>query len=156
MATHKLYAIFAAAVLACCTALSASAEVAIPGYVSSPSAVSSAASEPEPTPSLTAPPEISDSPLDEGTTYTPAEIAEILKEHPNAFTTAVDPAAESSSATTEDTQREDAQQEASAADSGTIWLKPFEEYTPTEGYLLLLFVLAVSVLVFKLACYVWL
>ena len=64
--------------------------------------------------------------------------------------------ADSASSSPEDDQSKVSQQEASAADSGTIWLKPFEEYTPTEGYLLLLFVLAVSVLVFKLACYVWL
>lgn len=32
----------------------------------------------------------------------------------------------------------------------TIWDKPFEEYTPAEGYLFLLFVLAVSCIAFKL------
>lgn len=31
----------------------------------------------------------------------------------------------------------------------TIWEKPFSEYTPTEGYLLLLFVLVLSSLAYK-------
>lgn len=156
MANNKLSACAALAVLACCMAVTASAEVAIPGYISSPSADSSATSEPAPTPAPTAAPKISDSALSEDTRYSADEIAEILKEHPNAFTTASDPAAESSSTTTEDTQTEDTQQETNTADSGTIWLKPFNEYTPTEGYLLLLFVLTVSVLAFKLVRIVWL
>ena len=157
MATHKLYAIFALAVLVCCTALPASAEVAIPGYVSSPSAASSAP-EPDPTPSPTAPPDLSDSPLDNATTYTPAEITEILKEHPNAFTTAADPAAASSavsSSAAEETGSADPDQQQST-EPGTIWLKPFNSYTPAEGYLLLLTVIALSGAAFKLIKYLWL
>lgn len=155
MANNKLSACAALAVLACCMAVSASAEVAIPDSVAGSVSADSAASEPASTPAPTTAPALSDSPLDEDTRYSADEIAEILKEHPNAFTTASDPA-ESSSATTEDTQTEDTQEETNIADSGTIWLKPFNEYTPTEGYLLLLFVLTVSVLAFKLVRIVWL
>ena len=156
MANNRLSAYAALAVLACCMAVSASAEVAIPDSVAESVSADSAASEPVSTPAPTAAPALSDSPLSADTRYSADEIAEILKEHPNAFTTASDPAAESSSTTTEDTQTEDTQQETNTADSGTIWLKPFNEYTPTEGYLLLLFVLTVSVLAFKLVRIVWL
>ena len=127
-------------------AVSASAEVAIPGYISSPSAVSSAASEPESTPSL-----------DEGTTYTPAEIAEILKEHPNAFITAADPEAEADTTSSAADQSDaDGMQTVDASDISTIWDKPFNSYSPTEGYLLLLTVLAFSMAAFKLVKYLWL
>lgn len=40
--------------------------------------------------------------------------------------------------------------EASSEPVYTIWDKPFEEYTPTEGYLFLLFVLTFAALAFKL------
>ena len=32
----------------------------------------------------------------------------------------------------------------------TIWEKPFEEYTPTEGYLFLLFVLALTCIFYRI------
>ena len=155
MATHKLYAIFALAVLVCCTALPASAEVAIPGYISSPSADSSTASEPASTPAPTSPPEISDSPLDESTTYTPAEIAEILKEHPNAFTTAADPEPDAASSVADQSDFS-ADEQDNSSNSDTIWEKSFNSYSPTEGYLLLLTVLALSMAAFKLVKYLWL
>ena len=153
MANNRLSAALAAAVLACCFSVGAFAEAASSDSASEP-AVSAAASEPVQQ-ETAAPPDLSDAALSADTRYSADEIAEILKEHPNAFTTASDPA-ESSSTTTEDTQTEDTQQETNTADSGTIWLKPFNEYTPTEGYLLLLFVLTVSVLAFKLVRIVWL
>lgn len=154
MANNRLSAALAAALLACCCSVGAFAEAASSDSASE-SAVSAAASEPAVSEETAAPPDLSDTALSADTRYSADEIAEILKEHPNAFTTASDPA-ESSSTTTEDTQTEDTQQETNTADSGTIWLKPFNEYTPTEGYLLLLFVLTVSVLAFKLVRIVWL
>ena len=138
-------------------AVSASAEVAIPGYVSSPSVASSAVSEPASTPAPTSSPEISDSPLDEDTTYTPAEIAEILREHPNAFTTASDPEAEADTTSgAADQSDADGMQTVDASDILTIWDKPFNSYSPTEGYLLLLTVLVFSMAAFKLVKYLWL
>ncbi len=160
MANNRLSSCAALAVLACVFALSASAEVSIPGYISSPSADSSAASAPAPTPAPTAPPDLSDSALDKDTTYTPAEIAEILKEHPNAFTAASSPdesdnidAASSSAA---DQSAEESMQTVDASEISTIWDKPFNSYTPTEGYLLLLTVLALSLVTLKAAKYLWL
>lgn len=153
MANNRLSAALAAALLACCCSVGAFAEVASPDSASEP-AVSAAASEPVQQETASSP-DLSDTALSADTRYSADEIAEILKEHPNAFQTAADPAA-ASSAITEDTQTEDTQQETNTADSGTIWLKPFNEYTPTEGYLLLLFVLTVSVLAFKLVRIVWL
>ena len=154
MANNRLSAALAAAVLACCCSVGAFAEVASSDCASEP-AVSAAASEPAVSGETAAPSDLSDAALSADTRYSADEIAEILKQHPNAFTTAADPAA-ASSAITEDTQTEDTQQETNTADSGTIWLKPFNEYTPAEGYLLLLFVLTVSVLAFKLVRIVWL
>ncbi len=46
--------------------------------------------------------------------------------------------------------------EATVEPDPTIWDKPFNDYTPTEGYLLLLFTAAASVLLFKLTMYRWL
>ena len=91
--------------------------------------------------------------------YSPDEIADILKDHPNAFTAAADPAdgsETSSDQSTEDTAQPDRDSTQTLADSGTIWEKSFNSYTPTEGYLLLLFVLAVSLMAFKLVRVVWL
>ena len=153
MANNRLSAALAAALLVGCCSVGAFAEVASSDCASEP-AVSAAASEPVQQ-ETAAPPDLSDTALSADTRYSADEIAEILKQHPNAFTTAADPAA-ASSAITEDTQTEDTQQETNTADSGTIWLKPFNEYTPTEGYLLLLFIMAVSVLAFKLVRFVWL
>ena len=152
MANYRLSACAALAVLACVFALSASAEAASSDSASDPVSSDSAVSEPAPTPAPTAAPDLSDSALDNATTYTPAEITEILKEHPNAFTTAADPA---SSGTAEDTGSADPDQQQST-EPGTIWLKPFNSYTPAEGYLLLLTVIALSGVAFKLIKYLWL
>ena len=160
MANNKLSACAALAVLACCMAVSASAEVAIPDSVAESVSANSAASEPASTPAPTAAPALSDSPLDEDTRYSADEIAEILKEHPNAFTAASSPdgsdnidAASSSAA---DQSAADDMQTVDASDIPTIWDKPFDSYTPTEGYLLLLTVLALSLATLKAAKYLWL
>lgn len=158
MANYRLSACAALAVLACVFALSASAEAASSDSASDPVSSDSAVSEPAPTPAPTAAPDLSDSALDNATTYTPAEITEILKEHPNAFTTAADPAAASSavsSSAAEETGSADLDQQQSI-EPGTIWLKPFNSYTPAEGYLLLLTVIALSGTAFKLIKYLWL
>lgn len=152
---HRLYAILALAVLVCCTALPASAEVAIPGYISSPSAASSAPSELDPTPSPTAPPDISDSAISADTRYSASEITDILREHPNAFTVASETKPESPSSMA-DQLDSSADEQDNSDDSNTIWEKPFNSYSPTEGYLLILTVLALSVAVFKLVKYLWL
>ena len=157
MANYKLSAALAAALLACCCSVGAFAEVASSDSASDPVSPDSAVSEPAPTPAPTAAPDLSDSALDNATTYTPAEITEILKAHPNAFTTAADPAAASSAVSSS------AVEEAGSADSdqqqsiepGTIWLKPFNSYPPAEGYLLLLTVIALSGAAFKLIKYLW-
>lgn len=154
MANYKLSAALTAAVLACCCSVGAFAEVANSDSASEPVSADSAVSEPAPTPAPTAPPDLSDSALDNATTYTPAEITEILKDHPNAFQTAADPAAASSAAPdTVPTADSDQQQ---SIEPGTIWLKPFNSYTPAEGYLLLLTVIALSGAAFKLIKYLWL
>lgn len=156
MANNRLSAALAVALLACCCSVGAFAEVASSDSAFEP-AVSVAASEPAVSGETAAPSDLSDTALSADTRYSADEITEILKQHPNAFTTAADPAAESSSTTTEDTQTDDGtQHETNTSDSGTIWLKPFVAYTPAEGYLLLLFVMAVSVLTFKLVRFVWL
>lgn len=158
MANNRLSAALAAAVLACCCSVGAFAEVASSDSASDPVSPDSAVSEPAPTPAPTAAPDLSDSTLDNATTYTPAEITEILKAHPNAFTTAADPAAASSavsSSAVEEAGSADSDQQQST-EPGTIWLKPFNSYTPAEGYLLLLTVIALSGAAFKLIKYLWL
>lgn len=152
MANNRLSAALAAAVLVGCCSVGAFAEVASSDSASDPVSSDSAISEPTPTPAPTAAPDLSDSALDNATTYTPAEITEILKDHPNAFTTAADPA---SSSAAEKTGSADSDQQQST-EPGTIWLKPFNSYTPAEGYLLLLTVIALSGAAFKLIKYLWL
>ena len=161
MANNRLSAAFAAAVLACCCSVGAFAEAASSDSASEP-AVSVAASEPAVSSETASPPDLSDSALDNATTYTPAEITEILKAHPNAFTTAADPASSSaadpaaaSSAAPDTVPAADLDQQQSI-EPGTIWLKPFNSYTPAEGYLLLLTVIALSGAAFKLIKYLWL
>ena len=154
MANNRLSAALAAAVLACCCSVGAFAEVASSACASEPVSADSVASEPAPTPAPTAAPDLSDSALDNATTYTPAEITEILKAHPNAFTTAADPAAASSAAPDTVPAADPDQQQ--SIEPGTIWLKPFNSYTPAEGYLLLLTVIALSGAAFKLIKYLWL
>lgn len=152
VANNRLSAALAAAVLACCCSVGAFAEAASSDSASEP-AVSVAASEPAVSSETASPPDLSDSALDNATTYTPAEITEILKAHPNAFTTAADPA--SSSAAENPVPAADPDQQQST-EPGTIWLKPFNSYTPAEGYLLLLTVIALSGAAFKLIKYLWL
>lgn len=157
MANYKLSAVLAAAVLACCCSVGAFAEVASSDSASEP-AVSVAASEPAVSPETAAPPDLSDTALSADTRYSADEITEILKQHPNAFTTAADPAAASSavsSSAAEETGSADPDQQQST-EPGTIWLKPFNSYTPAEGYLLLLTVIALSGAAFKLIKYLWL
>lgn len=151
MANNRLSAALAAAVLACCCSVGAFAEVASSDSASEP-AVSSAASEPV-LQETAAPPDLSDTALSADTRYSADEITEILKQHPNAFTTAADPA---SSSTAEESGSADTPDQQQSTEPGTIWLKPFVAYTPAEGYLLLLFIMAVSVLTFKLVRFVWL
>ena len=158
MANNRLSAALAAAVLACCCSVGTFAEAASSDSVAESVSADSAASEPAPTPAPTAAPDLSDSALDNATTYTPAEITEILKDHPNAFTTAADPAAASSavsSSAVEETGSVDSDQQQSI-EPGTIRLKPFNSYTPAEGYLLLLTVIALSGAAIKLIKYLWL
>lgn len=157
MANNRLSAALAVAVLACCCSVGAFAQVASSDSASEPAV--SAATEPAPTPAPTAAPDLSDSALDNATTYTPAEITEILKDHPNAFTAAADPAssaADHADQTAEDSTQTVTDHAQTVADSGTIWLKPFNSYTPAEGYLLLLTVIALSGAAFKLIKYLWL
>ena len=155
MANNRLSAALAAAALVGCCSVGAFAEVASSDSASEPVSVDSAASEPAPTPVPTAAPDLSDSALDNATTYTPAEITEILKVHPNAFQTAADPAASSSTAE-ESGSADTSDQQQQSTEPGTIWLKPFNSYTPAEGYLLLLTVIALSGAAFKLIKYLWL
>ena len=165
MANNRLSAALAAALLVGCCSVGAAAEVASSDSVAE-SAVS-AASEPVQQ-ETAAPPDLSDTALSADTRYSVDEITEILKQHPNAFTTAADPAAASSAADHADQTAEDSTQTVTdhaqtvtdhaqtVADSGTIWLKPFNSYTPAEGYLLLLTVIALSGAAIKLIKYLWL
>lgn len=154
MANNRLSVALAAAVLVGCCSVGAFAEAASSDSASEPVSADSAVSEPAPTPAPTAAPDLSDTALDNATTYTPAEITEILKDHPNAFTTAADPA--SSSAAEESGSADTPDQQQQSTEPGTIWLKPFNSYTPAEGYLLLLTVIALSGAAFKLIKYLWL
>lgn len=153
MANNRLSAALAAAVLACCCSVGAFAEVASSDSSSEP-AVSAAASEPAVSGETAAPSDLSDAALSADTRYSADEIAEILKQHPNAFTTAADPAAASSAAPDTVPAADPDQQQ--STEPGTIWLKPFNSYTPAEGYLLLLTVIALSGAAFKLIKYLWL
>lgn len=157
MANNRLSAALAAAVLACCCSVGAFAEVASSDSASE-SAVSAAASEPVQQ-ETAASPDLSDTALSADTRYSADEIAEILKQHPNAFTAAADPAssaADHADQTAEDSTQTVTDHAQTVADSGTIWLKPFNSYTPAEGYLLLLTVIALSGAAFKLIKYLWL
>ena len=152
MANNRLSAALALAVLACCCSVGAFAEVASSDSASEP-VVSAAASEPVQQ-ETAAPPDLSDAALSTDTRYSADEIAEILKQHPNAFTTAADPAA--SSSTAEESGSADIPNQQQSTEPGTIWLKPFNSYTPAEGYLLLLTVIALFGAAFKLIKYLWL
>lgn len=153
MANNRLSAALAAAVLACCFSVGAFAEVASSDSASEP-VVSAAASEPVQQ-ETAAPPDLSDAALSTDIRYSADEITEILKQHPNAFTTAADPAASSSTAEGSGSAGTPDQQQQST-EPGTIWLKPFNSYTPAEGYLLLLTVIALFGAAFKLIKYLWL
>lgn len=153
VANNRLSAALAAAVLACCCSVGAFAEVASSDCASEP-AVSVAASEPAVSSETASSSDLSDTALSADTRYSADEITEILKQHPNAFTTAADPA--SSSTAEESSSADTSDQQQQSTEPGTIWLKPFVAYTPAEGYLLLLFIMAVSVLTFKLVRFVWL
>ena len=155
MANNRLSAALAAAVLACCFSVGAFAEVASSDSASEP-AVSVAASEPAVSSETAAPPDLSDTALSTDTRYSADEIAEILKQHPNAFTTAADPAASSTSTAEEFGSADIPDQQQQSTEPGTIWLKPFNSYTPAEGYLLLLTVIALFGAAFKLIKYLWL
>lgn len=152
MANNRLSAALAAAVLACCCSVGAFAEVASSDSASEP-VTSSAASEPVQQETASSP-DLSDTALGADTRYSADEITEILKQHPNAFTTAADPA--SSSTAEESSSADTSDQQQQSTEPGTIWLKPFVAYTPAEGYLLLLFIMAVSALAFKICRFVWL
>ena len=152
MANNRLSAALAAAVLACCCSVGAFAEVASSDSASAP-VTSSAASEPVQQETASSP-DLSDTALGADTRYSADEITEILKQHPNAFTTAADPA--SSSTAEESSSADTSDQQQQSTEPGTIWLKPFVAYTPAEGYLLLLFIMAVSALAFKICRFVWL
>lgn len=153
MANNRLSAALAAAVLVGCCSVGAFAEAASSDSVAEP-AVSAAASEPAVSEETAAPPDLSDAALSADTRYSVDEITEILKQHPNAFTTAADPAAASSAAPDTVLAADPDQQQ--STEPGTIWLKPFNSYTPAEGYLLLLTVIALSGAAFKLIKYLWL
>lgn len=155
MANNRLSAALAAAVLACCCSVGAFAEAASSDCVAESVSADSAASEPAVSEETAAPPDLSDAALSADTRYSVDEITEILKQHPNAFTTAADPATESSSAA-EETGSADTPDQQQSIEPGTIWLKPFNSYTPAEGYLLLLTVIALSGAAFKLIKYLWL
>ena len=152
MANNRLSAALAAAVLACCCSVGAFAEVASSDSASEP-VVSAAASEPVQQ-ETSAPPDLSDAALSADTRYSADEIAEILKQYPNAFTTAADPASSSTAEGSGSADTSDQQQQ--STEPGTIWLKPFNSYTPAEGYLLLLTVIALFGAAFKLIKYLWL
>lgn len=158
MANNRLSAALAAAVLACCCSVGAFAEVAssdsVAESVPTDSAAVSAVQQ-----ETSAPPDLSESALSADTRYSADEIAEILKQHPNAFTAAADPAssaADHADQTAEDSTQTVTDHAQTVADSGTIWLKPFNSYTPAEGYLLLLTVIALSGVAIKLIKYLWL
>lgn len=153
MANNRLSAALAAAVLACCCSVGAFAEIASSDSASEP-AVSAAASEPAVSSEAASSPDLSDTALSADTRYSADEITEILKQHPNAFTTAADPA--SSSAADESGSADTPDQQQQSTEPSTIWLKPFVAYTPAEGYLLLLVIMAVSALAFKICRFVWL
>ena len=153
MANNRLSAALAAAVLACCCSVGAFAEVASSDSASEP-VVSAAASEPAVSSETAAPPDLSDTALSTDTRYSADEIAEILKQYPNAFTTAADPASSSTAEGSGSADTSDQQQQ--STEPGTIWLKPFNSYTPAEGYLLLLTVIALFGAAFKLIKYLWL
>lgn len=152
MANNRLSAALAAAVLACCCSVGAFAEAASSDSTSE-SVISSSASEPAVSGDAAAPPDLSDAALGADTRYSADEIAEILKQHPNAFTTAADPASSSAAEETGSAADPDQQQ---STEPDTIWLKPFNSYTPAEGYLLLLTVIALSGAAIKLIKYLWL
>ena len=152
VANNRLSAALAAALLVGCCSVGAFAEVASSDSASEP-AVSAAASEPAVSPETAAPPDLSDTALSADTRYSADEITEILKQHPNAFTAAADPAVSSSAAEETGSAAPDQQQ---STEPGTIWLKPFNSYTPAEGYLLLLTVIALSCAAIKLIKYLWL
>ena len=153
MANNRLSAALAAAVLVGCCSVGAFAEAASSDSTSEPVSADSAASEPVQQ-ETAAPPNLSDAALSADTRYSADEITEILKQHPNAFTTAADPAAASSAALDTAPAADPDQQQ--STEPGTIWLKPFNSYTPAEGYLLLLTVIALSGAAFKLIKYLWL
>lgn len=153
MANNRLFSALAAAVLVGCCSVGAFAEAASSDSSSEP-AVSAAASEPAVSEETAAPPDLSDTAIGADTRYSADEITEILKQHPNAFTTAADPA--SSSTAEESGSADTSDQQQQSTEPGTIWLKPFVAYTPAEGYLLLLFIMAVSALAFKICRFVWL
>lgn len=152
MANNRLSAALAAAVLVGCCSVGAFAEAASSDSVAEP-AVSAAVSEPAVSEETASPPDLSDTALSADTRYSADEITEILKQHPNAFTTAADPA---SSSAAEETGSADTPDQQQTTEPGTIWLKPFNSYTPAEGYLLLLTVIALSGAAFKLIKYLWL
>ena len=158
MANNRLSAALAAAVLACCCSVGAFAEAASSDSASEPVPIDSAAVSAV-QPETAAPPDLSDTALSADTRYSADEITEILKEHPNAFTAAADSsssAADHADQTAEDSTQTVTDHAQTVADSGTIWLKPFNDYTPAEGYLLLLTVIALSGAAIKLIKYLWL
>ena len=158
MANNRLSVALAAAVLVGCCSVGAYAEVASSDSASEPVFIDSAAVSAV-QPETAAPPDLSDTALSADTRYSADEIAEILKQHPNAFTAAADPAAASSAvsfSTAEETSSADTPDQQQSTEPGTIWLKPFNSYTPAEGYLLLLTVIALSGAAFKLIKYLWL
>lgn len=152
MANNRLSAALAAALLVGCCSVGAFAEAASSDSTSE-SVISSSASEPAVSGDTAAPPDLSDAALGADTRYSADEIAEILKQHPNAFTTAADPASSSAAEETGSAADPDQQQ---STEPDTIWLKPFNSYTPAEGYLLLLTVIALSGAAIKLIKYLWL
>lgn len=62
----------------------------------------------------------------------------------------VEASAAEDTADSDNSLAEDSNAEAPKEPPPTIWDKPFAEYTPTEGYLFLLFVLILSACAFKL------
>lgn len=65
-------------------------------------------------------------------------------------TSSPDSEAAEAAASSAPSEEDDADSTPESTAAPTIWNKPFEEYTPAEGYLFLLFVLAVSCIAFKL------
>lgn len=163
MEYRKLFAVFGLTVLSCFCALSvfaenASSDSADSSLTDSASSVTdtgenesnSETVEVSSTADSESPPE----------TFTASQVTEILEEYPNAFT----PAKETED--TEEKSETSGMYTAGQSDSNeieqaetsvqTIWDKDFNEYTPTEGLLLLLFIMAVSVIMFKIVRWVWL